>query len=98
MKDFIINNSEILVTIGVFFIGLFLPNPKIFSVGKKLGEKIPEKLRVELADKIDSFEQGLRCKEVDGDGSITSNEQISEGVSKLKVDLGLEGSKSKNKV
>lgn len=98
MKDFIINNAEILGTVAVFFIGLFLPNPKIFSVGKKVGEKIPKKLREELADKIDSFEQGLRGQNVDGDRSLTSNEQISEGVSKLKVDLGLEESNLKNKV
>ena len=98
MKDFIINNAEILGTITVFLLAYFLPNPKIFSVGKKVGEKIPKKLREELADKIDSFEQGLRGQNVDGDGSLTSNEQINEGVSKLKVDLGLEESNLKNKV
>lgn len=98
MKDFIMNNSELIGIIAALVIGWFLPNPKVNLFGKKVGEKIPKKLREELADKIDSFEQGLRGQNVDGDDSITSNEQISEGVSKLKVDLGLEESKSKNKV
>ena len=44
MKDFIINNAEILGTIAVFFIGLFLPNPKIFSVGKKWEKKFLKNL------------------------------------------------------
>lgn len=98
MKDFIMNNSELIGIIAALVIGWFLPNPKVNLFGKKVGEKIPKKLREELADKIDSFEQGLRGQNVDGDDSITSNEQISEGVSKLKVDLGLEESNLKNKV
>lgn len=89
MKDFLMNNTDFLITVGVFIIGLLLPNPKLNFFGKKVGEKIPTKLREELANKIDAFEQGLRGKNVNGDSSITSNEQITQEVDKLKIDLGL---------
>lgn len=89
MKDFFMNNTDFLITVVVFVVGLLLPNPKINSFGKKIGEKIPGKLKIELANKLDAFEQGLRGKNVNGDSSITSNEQITQEVDKLKIDLGL---------
>ncbi|MEQ3306235.1 hypothetical protein AAA294_01980 [Fusobacterium varium] len=89
MKDFFINNMEMIGIIGAFIIGLILPNPKIWRFGKNVGDKLPSKIAKELADKLDSFEQGLRGKEYKGDKTIVSNEQIKEETEKLKVDLGL---------
>lgn len=90
MKEFLMNNMEIIGVVAAFILGLVLPNPKINRAGKKLGEKIPKKLAIELADKLDSLEQGLRWQTYLGNKSIISNEQLSEGMDKVKVDLGLE--------
>lgn len=89
MKEIIMNNMEIIGIIAAFIIGLILPNPKIWSFGKKVGNKLPTKLKNELADKLDSFEQGLRGKEYNGNKNIVSNEQVKEETEKLKIDLGL---------
>lgn len=90
MKEFLMNNMEIIGVIAAFILGWVLPNPKVNQAGKKLGEKIPKKLAIELADKLDSLEQGLRGQTYLGNKSIISNEQLSEGMDKVKVDLGLE--------
>lgn len=89
MKEFFINNMEFWGILGAFILGWILPNPRVWKIGKEVGDKLPEKLKKELADKLDSFEQGLRGKEYLGDKSIASNEQIKEETEKLKVDLGL---------
>lgn len=89
MKEFLINNMEVIGVIAAFLIGLVLPNPRIWKFGKNVGDKLPRKLKNELADKLDSFEQGLRGKEYNGDKSIVSNEQAAEEAEKLKIDLGL---------
>lgn len=89
MKDFFINNMEMIGIIGAFIIGVLIPNPKVWRLGKVTGEKLPSKIAKELADKLDSFEQGLRGKEYNGDKTIVSNEQIKEETEKLKIDLGL---------
>lgn len=89
MKEIVMNNMEIIGIIAAFIIGLILPNPKIWKFGKNVGDKLPIKLKNELADKIDSFEQGLRGREYNGDKNIVSNEQVKEETEKLKIDLGL---------
>lgn len=89
MKEIVMNNMEIIGIIAAFIIGLILPNPKIWKFGKNVGDKLPIKLKNELADKLDSFEQGLRGKEYNGNKNIVSNEQVKEETEKLKIDLGL---------
>lgn len=97
MKEFIMNNMELIGIIGGFLIGWFLPNPKVHATGASIGEKLPEKLKIELANKLDAFEQGLRGQEYNGDSNIVSNEQLSQSTDKLRVDLGLKDSKSEGK-
>lgn len=97
MKDFIMNNMELIGIIGGFLIGWFLPSPKVNKAGRVVGEKLPEKLKMELANKLDAFEQGLRGQEYNGDSNVVSNEQLSQSTEKLRVDLGLKDSKSEQK-
>ncbi|WP_297638587.1 hypothetical protein [uncultured Clostridium sp.] len=94
--EFLVEHKEvILVGLGVI-IGSFIPVAKTHLMGRKVGEKIPKKLAIAIADHLDAFEKGLRQQDVNGDTSIISNEQLSKATEKLKIDVGLE-QKSKGK-
>lgn len=70
MEDFIKNNMELIGILGAFIIGWFLPNPKLKAIGAKIGAKLPRKLRNTLAEKLHSFEDGLRVPENKADDKV----------------------------
>lgn len=87
---FLLDNKELLFLIGGAIIGSLLPKAKVHLLGKKVGEKLPTKTAIMIADLIDEFEQGLRNKDFKGNKNIISNEQLSEETKKLKINMGLE--------
>lgn len=87
--NFLVEHKEIVLLIAGGIIGVILPKAKAHLLGKKVGEKIPGKVAIMLADQIDAFEKGLRNENYRGDKNLISNEQLSEKTEKLKVDLGL---------
>lgn len=88
--EFLVEHKEvILVGLGVI-IGAFIPVAKTHLIGRKVGEKIPKKLAIAIADHLDAFEHGLRSEEYKGDKNLISNQQLSEKTEKLKIDLGLD--------
>lgn len=88
--NFLLEHKELsFIVIGVV-IGSLLPKAKVHLLGKKVGEKLPTKTAIMIADLIDEFEQGLRNKEFKGNKNLISNEQLSEETKKLKINMGLE--------
>lgn len=80
MEDFIKNNMELIGILGAFIIGWFLPNPKLKAIGAKIGAKLPGKLRNTLAEKIHSFEDGLK--------ESSDNENITDNKVNIDLDVG----------
>ena len=88
--EFLIEYKEVIfVGIGVL-IGAFIPVAKTHLIGRKVGEKIPKKLALAIADHLDAFEKGLRDENYRGDKNLISNNQLSQRKEKLMLDLGLE--------
>lgn len=87
--NFLLEHKDIVLLIAGGIIGVVLPKAKAHLLGKKVGEKIPRKVAIMLADQIDAFEKGLRNENYRGDKNLISNEQLSEKTEKLKVNLGL---------
>lgn len=92
MEDFLKNNMELIGILGAFIIGWFLPNPKLKAIGRKIGEKLPGKLRNTLAEKIHSFEDGLKEETSDNENVMKNN------ANNLNIDLELGKSDSKEKI
>lgn len=90
MGKFILEHKDILLLGLGAIIGVILPKAKTHLLGRKVGQKIPKKIAIMIADQIDAFEQGLRNKEYQGNKDIVSNQQIGQSTHKLKVDLGLD--------
>ncbi|MGL5051769.1 MAG: hypothetical protein ACRC6E_14245 [Fusobacteriaceae bacterium] len=88
--EFIQNHVELICLLIGAIVGVLLPKAKTNLFGQKLGQKIPKKLAVIIADQIDSFEKGLRQQDVNGDSSLVSNEQLLKGTEELKIKLGLD--------
>lgn len=88
--NFLLEHKELAFIIIGTIIGVALPKAKTNLFGQKVGQKIPKKIAIMIADQIDSFEKGLRQQDVNGDSSIISNEQLLKGTEKLKVNLGLD--------
>ncbi|MGL4653901.1 hypothetical protein [Cetobacterium sp.] len=88
--EFIQNHIELVCLLIGAIVGVLLPKAKTNLFGQKLGQKIPKKLAVIIADQIDSFEKGLRQQDVNGDSSLVSNEQLLKGTEELKIKLGLD--------
>lgn len=88
--EFIQEHIELIFLLIGAVIGVLLPKAKTNLFGQKVGQKIPKKLAIMIADQIDSFEKGLRQQDVNGDSSIVSNEQLLKETEKLKINLGLE--------
>lgn len=88
--DFLLEHKELGFIIIGAVIGSLLPKAKVHLLGKKVGEKLPTKTAIMIADLIDEFEQGLRNKEFKGNKNLISNEQLSEETKKLKINMGLE--------
>lgn len=88
--DFLLEHKELWFIIIGAVIGSLLPKAKVHLLGKKVGEKLPTKTAIMIADLIDEFEQGLRNKDFKGNKNIISNEQLSEETKKLKINMGLE--------
>lgn len=88
--DFLLEHKELGFIIIGAIIGSLLPKAKVHLLGKKVGEKLPTKTAIMIADLIDEFEQGLRNKDFKGNKNIISNEQLSEETKKLKINMGLE--------
>ena len=88
--DFLLEHKELGFIIIGAVIGSLLPKAKVHLLGKKVGEKLPTKTAIMIADLIDEFEQGLRNKEFKGNKHVISNEQLSEETKKLKINMGLE--------
>lgn len=88
--EFIQEHIEVICLLGGAIIGVLLPRAKTNLFGQKVGQKIPKKIAIMIADQIDSFEKGLRQQDVNGDSSIVTNEQLLKETEKLKVNLGLE--------
>ena len=95
MEFFNQNKEIIFVGLGII-IGAFLPLAKTHFIGKKVGQKIPKKLAIIIANHLDAFEKGLRDENFNGNKNIISNDQLTEKKEKLMLDLGLE-QKSKEK-
>ncbi|WP_319370616.1 hypothetical protein [uncultured Ilyobacter sp.] len=87
----------ITVPIIMFVVGVLIPKEKVFVIGSKAGKKLPKNISLQLAEYMNSFEQGLLDATYEGDKSIVSNNQVSEAVGKIKIDLGLEESSLKKK-
>lgn len=83
MEDFLKNNMELIGILGAFIIGWFLPNPKLKAIGRKIGEKLPGKLRNTLAEKIHYFEDGLKEETSDNENVMKTNTK------NLNIDLEL---------
>lgn len=88
--NFLLEHKELWFIIIGAVIGSLLPKAKVYLLGKKVGEKLPKKTAIMIADLIDEFEQGLRNKDFKGNKNIISNEQLSEETKKLKINMGLE--------
>lgn len=90
MENFFIQHKDFLFVGLAFLIGALLPNKKVNLFGKKIGEKLPKQFSKVVADKLDSLEQGLRGIEFEGDKNIVSNQQVTDEINKVRVDLGLD--------
>ena len=88
--NYIIEHKDILFLVLGAILGIVLPKAKTNLLGRKVGEKIPKKIAIMIADQIDSFEKGLRQQDVNGNVSLTTNDQLSKEVENLKVNLDLE--------
>jgi hypothetical protein len=88
-------NLELIAPIVLFILGIFIPKEKVFSLGKVAGQKLPKSVTIKMAEYLDSIEQGLLEATHNGDKAIVSNNQVSDAVKKVKIDLGLEESVSK---
>lgn len=88
--NFIIEHKDIWLLVLGAIIVVILPKAKTNLLGKKVGEKIPKKIAIMIADQIDSFEKGLRQQDVNGNVTLISNDQLSSGTKNLKMNLGLE--------
>ena len=88
--EFIQNHIELICLIGGAIVGVILPKAKANLFGRKVGQKIPRKVAIAIADQIDAFEKGMRQQDVNGDNSIVSNEQLLKGTENLKINLGLD--------
>lgn len=88
-------NIELITPIILFVLGIFIPKEKVFSLGKAAGQKLPKSVTIKVAEYLDTIEQGLLKSTFNGDRAIVSNDQVSEAVKKVKIDLGLEESVSK---
>lgn len=88
--EFIQNHIELIYLLGGTVIGILLPKAKTHLIGKKIGEKIPKKLALAIADHLNAFEKGLRDENYRGDKNLISNDQLSQKKEKLMLDLGLE--------
>lgn len=90
--EFVQNHMELIYLLGGAIIGVLLPKAKTHLLGRKVGEKIPKKVAIMIADQIDAFEKGLRNEDYRGDKNLISNDQLSKRTEKLKVNLGLDQS------
>ena len=88
--EFIQEHIELICLLSGAIIGAILPKAKTNLFGQKVGQKIPKKIAIMIADQIDSFEKGLRQQDVNGDNSVISNEQLLKETEKLKANLGLD--------
>ena len=88
--EFIQEHIELICLLGGAVIGVILPKAKTNLFGQKVGQKIPKKIAIMIADQIDSYEKGLRQQDVNGDNSVISNEQLLKETEKLKANLGLD--------
>lgn len=88
--EFIQNHMELICLLGGAIIGVLLPKAKTHLLGRKVGEKIPKKVAIMIADQIDAFEKGLRNEDYRGDKNLISNDQLSKRTEKLILNLGLD--------
>lgn len=88
--NYILEHKDILFLVLGGILGIVLPKAKINLLGRKVGEKIPKKIAVMIANQIDSFEKGLRQQDVNGNVSLITNDQLSKETESLKINLGLE--------
>ena len=88
--NYIIEHKDILFLVLGAILGIVLPKAKTNLLGRKVGEKIPKKIAIMIADQIDSFEKGLRQQDVNGNVSLITNDQLSKETESLKINLGLE--------
>ncbi|OYT15426.1 MAG: hypothetical protein B7C24_13085 [Bacteroidetes bacterium 4572_77] len=90
------NQYGILITpLVIFLIGWVLPAPKFVGLGRKVAETIPPQLAKLIAERLKAFERGLLEDNFRGNKDIVSNLQLKDKIKGLKLDLGLEASKSK---
>ena len=87
--NFIVEHKDVLFLFLGAILGVVLPKAKTNLLGRKVGEKIPKKIALMIADQIDSFEKGLRQQDINGNVSIISNDQLIKETENLKVNLGL---------
>lgn len=87
--NFIVEHKDVLFLFLGAILGVVLPKAKTNLLGRKVGEKIPKKIALMIADQIDSFEKGLRQQDINGNVSIISNDQLIKETKNLKVNLGL---------
>ncbi|WP_297488359.1 hypothetical protein [uncultured Cetobacterium sp.] len=83
-------HQDIILTGGAFLIGLIIPKAKANLFGKKIGQKIPKKAAIFIADQLDAVEKGLRQQDVNGNAELVSNIQVSKEFDNLKINLGLD--------
>lgn len=88
--NFIVEHKDILLLALGAIIGVILPKAKTNLLGRKVGEKIPKKIAIMVADQIDSIEKELRQQDVNGNVSLITNDQLFKETKNLKVNLGLE--------
>ncbi|WP_291943400.1 hypothetical protein [Cetobacterium sp.] len=88
--NYILEHKDILFLVLGVILEIVLPKAKINLLGRKVGEKIPKKIAVMIANQIDSFEKGLRQQDVNGNVSLITNDQLSKETESLKINLGLE--------
>lgn len=76
-------------------IGILIPKKKVFNFVKKITVKFPLTTKKKVAEYLNVVEQALINDTYNGDVSIVSNSQVSDRINKTKIEMGLEGLKSK---
>lgn len=87
--EFLSNNQEILISVGLFITGWLLPTPSLFKLGQKTKEKLPKKVTKEIVIKLEAFVQGLKDSHVDGNYNLVDNNKIDTEFKSLKKNLDL---------
>jgi hypothetical protein len=87
--EFLSKYGLVIFSAIIFLGGILKFKQKAHELGDNIGDKLPESVRQEIGAYLESFAEGLKGEEYDGDGNLVSNPQIDSAIQKVKIDLGL---------